>query len=898
MRTPWLRRSLLASSLLALPALTSPPPPPSFDLTEPAIARYWIPLHDLSQPQGTPEGLEFTITGQDPYLAGPPADYPGDIPLWLHLRLWSDQDGTGQVFYYQDTPSEKASVRFDVTGQTWQDISAPLPPLQPGTRLRLDPPGTTGRFILQQISFSTRSTPPTPNWPRPASPNPNELSLSLSSGSLNLHHHPTQLGSFTLQINHTPFASGYPQALIGYELNDIPRWFSLTNGTCSSTPTPPNQLQLTWTAIDPDGARWTWKQSWSTAPDSTLQFSSALSVDSDRNLLFFPSLILLPGLDSFSTNKHQALLPGLEYLANEPSSSEADVRGPAAQRLVPNTLKLTAPFIALEYDGHYLGLTWSPQNHLAPVFDSPDRQFHSQAHLLGLISPGSDGYNRDEASLLPYQSLLIPAHQPLTLKASIFAGQGQAITAAVKHYVRLRGLPQLPPLPSTPTDYLELAAHGWLHSDIRQQNLYRHAAWPGFNPAPAADAALYMDWLATHLPDSHLSPELTRAARDALSALPPHQLNAAAVGHITSPAPELLYGDPDHAIQLATTRAQNLLRQLSAPGTQLYSPRPGHPDYASTHWEREANGLAGATIAQLLENAALSGNPQLQKTALNHLYALLQKFDNTVPRGAQTWEIPLHTPDILASAHLTKACILGYQLTSAPSLLAAAEYWAWTGVPFVYLYPPAPKPVGTYNTIAVLGATSWTAPVWFGQPVQWCGLVYAESLRQLARFQPDRPWLQVANGIILAGIQHTWNTSDPHRQGLLPDFFLLKAQRRDGPAINPATVQSQAIQTLGYPPVYEFTQTHGGLQIHAPGKLQVIEETPTSLQLKFNGWHQPGSWIILHNCPPYSNIDTTPALQPHQIRYTDKGTPTLMLQLPPQAEVTLQFSESPQTHTP
>lgn len=897
MKSNPLTLSLLAAPLLALAALTAPPTLPAFDLTQPQVAQLWTPLHDLGPAQQSTNGLDFPITGPDPYFTGPPADYPTNTPLWLHLRVYSDQDGTGQAFYYQEAPSEKSSVRFDVTSQTWQDISAPLPPLQPGTRLRLDPPGTTGRFILQQVSFSTRSTPPTPTWPQPASPHPEELSLSLSSGSLHLQHHPTQLGSFTLQINQTPFASGYPQALIGYEFNDTPRWFSLTNGTCSTTPTPPNQLQLTWTATDPDGALWTWQQSWSTAPDSTIEFSSTLQIDADRKILFLPSLILLPGLDSFGTNKHQALLPGLEYLANEPSSSEADVRGPAAQRLVPNTLKLTAPFVALEQDGHYLGLAWSPQNHLAPVFDSPDRQFHSPAHLLGLISPGSDGYNRDESSLLPYQSLLLPAQKPLTLKASIFAGQGQAITAAVQHYVRLRGLPQLPPPPSTPINYLELAAHGWLHSDIRQQNLYRHAAWPGFNPAPAADAALWMDWLATQLPTSSLAPELSLAARNALSAIPPRQLNAAAVGHIASPAPELIYGDPTNAIQLATTKAQNLLRQLSAPGTQLYSPRPNQPDYASTHWEREANGLAGATIAQLLENAALSGNPQLQNAALNHLYALLQKFNHTVPRGAQTWEIPLHTPDILASAHLTKACILGYQLSNDPSLLAAAEYWAWTGVPFVYLHPPTPKPVGTYNTIAVLGATSWTAPIWFGQPVQWCGLVYAESLRQLARFKPH-PWLQIANGITLAGIQHTWPTSDPQRQGLLPDFFLLKSQRRDGPAINPATVQSQAIQTLGYPPSYQFTHTPGGLQIHAPGHVQVTRETPRSIQLAFEGWHQPGSWIILQNCPPYSQIDATPPLQPHQIRYSTNTTPTLLLQLAPQTDVLIQLSESPQTHTP
>jgi hypothetical protein len=83
----------------------------------------------------------------------------------------------------------------------------------------------------------------------------------------------------------------------------------------------------------------------------------------------------------------------------------------------------------------------------------------------------------------------------------------------------------------------------------------------------------------------------------------------------------------------------------------------------------------------------------------------MAKFKDTVPRGAQTWEVPLHTPDILASAYLLRAYTLGYEVTGDTNLLEQARYWAWTGVPFVYLTPPSDRPVGLYSTIPVLGAT-------------------------------------------------------------------------------------------------------------------------------------------------------------------------------------------------
>src|SRR5207253_5582314 len=133
---------------------------------------------------------------------------------------------------------------------------------------------------------------------------------------------------------------------------------------------------------------------------------------------------------------------------------------------------------------------------------------------------------------------------------------------------------------------------------------------------------------------------------------------------------------------------------------------PNGVDYGQTHWAPDANGLTADVVATLLEAAVFSGDCSLISDGLRYLKAM-DKFRNTVPRGAQTWEIPLHTPDILASAHLVRAYTLGYELTGDQDFLEQARYWAWTGVPFVYLVDPAGKPIGLYGTIAVFGANQW-----------------------------------------------------------------------------------------------------------------------------------------------------------------------------------------------
>jgi hypothetical protein len=240
-------------------------------------------------------------------------------------------------------------------------------------------------------------------------------------------------------------------------------------------------------------------------------------------------------------------------------------------------------------------------------------------------------------------------------------------------------------------------------------------------------------------------------------------------------------------------------------------------------------------VTSLLEAAAFCGDRELLDAALARLRAM-NKFRHGVPRGAQTWECPLHTPDILASAHLVRAYTLGYELTGDREFLEQARYWAWTGVPFVYLVNPTPQPIGPYGTIAVLGATNWRAPIWMGLPVQWCGLVYADALYRLVRHDPKGPWKQLADGITLSGIQQSWPPEDRDQQGLLPDSFVLRPQTRNGPAINPATVEACATHLFNRPAYDFWSFRKNSLRVHAPGEIKLAKESAGRVSFEVESW--------------------------------------------------------------
>ena len=86
-------------------------------------------------------------------------------------------------------------------------------------------------------------------------------------------------------------------------------------------------------------------------------------------------------------------------------------------------------------------------------------------------------------------------------------------------------------------------------------------------------------------------------------------------------------------------------------GSIRYRVAAGATDYGRTHFCDEASGRTGEPVFRLLEAGVYAGDLTMVEEGLRLLRIMHRRFEHGVPRGAQTWEIPLHTPDILGSAY-------------------------------------------------------------------------------------------------------------------------------------------------------------------------------------------------------------------------------------------------------
>lgn len=861
------------------------------DFRNPLEVARWQPSHSISRLLPTWDGMQIEISGEDPYTIGPAYSLPSDQALYLRLRVKAEVGTFWQVFYFRDGmwPTEEQSVRFTVPQGQWGETTLILPVLPGNYRFRIDPPGPSGKAWVRYMSIEVRHIPQEPQWLQPVLPDLQGEVHEIRSGELVLRHGAPAPGNFELLAAGERMATGFTRPLIGYQMGSESRWVAVHSAMRNARLwREGSALVVEYTLRDPDGGNWLWTQRFTPgAAPGAIDVQTSVSVDQSREVYFLPLFLLLPGMGSYGASKGQGLFAGLEYLENEPSSSEADVTGAAAQRQIPDKLKITFPLMAIQARGRYVGLIWQPDERWCALFDSPDRFFASGAHVMGILSPGSDGVNRPEWKLVPSFPILLQPNQPLVLHATLIGGRGESVVPAVQQYVRLRGLPPLPNIGMDFAGYVSLAAGGWLDSRIREGYLFRHAFWSGFDPQPAADAAVLMEWLATCTSDPDLAQRLRQTAIGAIAQVPAGAMNFYNISHNTYPVAALVYGHVAENMETARQVGWQIASRFEPDGTLIYRPEPGKPDYGRTHYAPDASGYTAAAVVQVLEHGAFSGDRQLIAEGLRLLRAM-DKFRNGVPRGAQTWEVPLHTPDIYAAALLVRAYLTGYLLTGYQDYLEQARYWAWTGVPFVYLVDPANQSIGTYATIPVYGATNWVFP-WFGLPVQWCGLAYADALYRLAQVDPySGPWRAIADGITATGIQMTWKQDDPDRQGLLPDVFYLRSQVRDGPPINPGTVQTDATRLFHATPVYSLRAVRPTkLLIHAPGQVdQVLVRAPlpgnprrVQVSFRVTPWLSRRYYILINGLErmPQVRVNGVPITitSPHQ--YLPSGS--LVLQL-------------------
>ena len=898
----------------------------TFDFRQPGSDQGWTAMHDVEL-SPSQEGLRVAITGSDPYFTGPLFQVPPAGRPIVRICLRSETGGSGQLFYNADGPREAHSVKFSVPASValgifgsqpavMTDVFVPLPEVGPEIRFRLDPPGTSGECVIESIRVVSGLDTTWPAWERISHLTGEDVAV-LSSGTLELRFSKSKYGVFEILVDGRPMGTSGVLPKVAVEHAGQVVWLGLEDDQVELVGE--HTVRAMAKAKLPGGGILKLEQQFTRSLDGLIEVEAGLWTSEECQLVYAPLLLLFPGDGTFGDQKGQALFPGVEYLENEPSSSDADIDAARALRRVPAAHKITMPLMVVQAEGRYLGVHWGPVMNVAALFDSPDRRFGTKSHVLGLIAPGATDGRREDGHELPRLSTLIEQGNPIHVYARLIAGRGDTVIPAVQRYVDWRGEQNFrwPPangeergLPEIRERHKEetarLLSAGWLESSLRDGTNFRHAiAGDSFKGQPAADAIWMMRQLANIMQFEGLSSSpgwavgLREAAKKSLAALPPGQLHHAAVGHIRSPNATLLLGDPLEGMQQAREVAIGQLALLGPDGKLEYVRHPDRLDFARTHWSKEANGLAAPVVARALGEASFSGDQALIDQAISQLRKL-DKYANTVPRGAQTWEIPLHTPDILASAHLVKAYTLGYELTRDPKFLEQAKYWAWTGVPFVYLSPQFPKAehqVGPYATIAVLGATHWDSVLWIGLPVQWCGLVYADALQHLSRYDETGPWEKISAGIVLSGIQQTY-PDGPHT-GLLPDSFNLLGQSRNPADINPGTLQVPAMRLLGGGECYDVRKiVASDWTIHAPAEIVLGEASKTRVVFSLKSWTSYPYSILVHGLKARPKVEVrrsgaddlpNPAFNLEE-RF-EPATGTLILKLSGSREVTLDTAE-------
>ena len=811
--------------------------------------------------KSTDEGLLVVSTGPDPWIEGPAVDYPSDKVIRITVRMKSTADGGADIFYGQSFKGgDETHFNVKNDGEWYEYPVIVKKPFGPRTRLRLDPCFDAGRIVVSSIKVEALERIHPPALDKPHRPVKGIISRSkLTSGTLSFEHYGKRWGNYSIKVDETEMAAGYGGEVIGFDNEGKVEWLNLKKAKIALQGKRSGGGAVFSTAFeDSRGAVWMLERSFR-ALDSQQGFivETTIEVDKDTDVVRLPWLTLFSGMGTFGASKNQGVFAGLEYLSDEPSSSDADIAKPNHIRSTPDSVKITFPFMAISNGGKYIGLIWERSDFVAATFDSPDRIYNSGGHVMGLSSPAV-GPLRFENDYCAHTPFALKANQPYKTTATIIGGKGKTIIPAVKHYIDLRGFPDLPKFKPGFAGAVDVLAHGWLDSDIYEDGRFKHAVWGDhFKAGPAADSAVYMDWLARQTDDADLKKRLQAEKDKALSKLQPQKHFSSGVSHVRPPNTPLIFGRVHEYVQMRTRQAKVRLGHFNEKGILPY--RIGKQDYSRTHFAKHANGYSAKIVAGILEASLISGDKELVRKGVKLLDKQTTLYAGTVPRGAQTWEMPLHTPDILASAYMIKAYVNGYLLTDRQDFLEEAKYWAWTGVPFLYLDNPTEGEVGLYATIAVLGATNWQAPVWFGKPVQWCGLVYCSALHDLSDHDTQGPWEKIAKGITATGLQMTWSTTDKERQGLLPDYFFPVDQTSGGPAINPGTVGAHVPELYNKGTMYDLKKLNKhGCFIHAPCAIGEITESAKQATFTVDGWGEKPFYVLISGIKGKPQIKANP----------------------------------------
>ena len=723
----------------------------------------WRAMHDsvVSADGGV---LRIVCTGNDPYIHGPAFKAAG--PVSVRLRMKSTKGGGGQIFWSaEDSPgfAEDRSSHFKITKDNkWHDYTVDLRTEKVITGIRLDPGQSVGTVDVDRVELIRKNLHPLEitkihsddNSVRLAVKNHarRELDYVVSGKAERISAGQTK--QITLDVKDGPRFEPCPVAIKSSGLSDVVKTVHLYRPSAKTNWIKRSAKGLTLrAAVDGSGAE-------IVSGNRVVAIMNPLVLVGDR----VPKLVQAQSQEGIAFagegtkvtlrieaseiriridseqeaegpvlralgSLEQGLFAGLEYLGRgEQSSSKLDIERPGHIRCEPDLYKVTMPLMACVTDRGATAMTWDDMS-CQSVFASPNFFDGSDDHRMSLKAKSID--------------------------AAIRVGIDESVEQSVLWAVKRWGLPELPRRPRSSEEQNKLCLKAF-DGPLKGPGGWGHCAEGRWPREPFADHASTVWRLSGGIPE-----------------LPRIQAGGA---HVPNIAIYFVTGRAEQWLKEHKRRVQGLIDAQQSDGSFRYSGK-----YLRGHFEDTSSGYCAHKAFLLLDYARITGDERALESGVRTL-EYMKRF--RTPRGAQTWELSLHTPDILASAYLVWAYVLGYELSGNSDYIAQARRWALSGIPFVYLW--GEEPVMKYATIAVYGASDWRGPNWMGLPVQWCGLTYAYAVNLLAAHDNTLEWRKLSKGILTAAEQMQYVSGDTI--GCLPDSWDLKSQSPRPWDINPCVL--------------------------------------------------------------------------------------------------------------
>lgn len=606
-------------------------------------------------------------------------------------------------------------------------------------------------------------------------------------------------------------------------------------------------------AKDEGGADWRLAVRFTPGPATDLvRVHYELRCKQDRQVRAFEGPIVWAGEGSFGTKKRDAVVPGIEWLVDgEISSSDLDFEPSHRHRIryVPHPNELTWPVMALVNDQRGIGLMWDPDQRFdgqrrgpQPVFASPDHFSHRNHHLMGLMLPTVREMKERNVRRSP-KPILLKGDQAWTLTADLWvAADARDSLAALDSWMDVHSLPEplSPPRGDWPKEIsFSMAAY--------LQTLYdpNVDGWIGFvggpaallgKPGPRADFGFDV-WMGSHLADDAGAAKACKTMVDRLFVQPGRPVGATDAGFIMGRPDRVLDGQAAMVAQLVEAQGPDGEWRFDADhkDTGVFA---GY-DYHELGEDNAVEvGICARKAYEILLLARMTGDRCAYRAGLKAL-AYMKRFE--VPRAAQVWEVPVHSPDILAAADAVDAYLEAYQIDGKVDHLVEARRWARAGLPFVYVWHVPEFPWMQYGSIPVFGA-SWMKWSWIANLVQWNGLRYAYALIKLARCDESRPWLRVARGLTISAMhqQHP----DGKLKALWPDSIRVDGPGRSGWEFAPRLILKNVYALMGRDEE-PITRRVDGLVISVVGVVRNAERKGRDLNVDVEIPSPLTSWLVV-----------------------------------------------------